>query len=305
MNRLSRVAGVVAAGIALAGGCTGTEDGGAAAESLADYLGYSPLGDERANAIATVENDKLTDEERRRERAVEDLTASCMRDKGFEYVPWSPDLEENREPYPIELQASLSAEEFARKYGYGITTITVKRTVDPNQEIWARLSPEAQKAYDDALWGDGCHEEADRKVNGDADAEELRLQKEFEDLAEDIGRLEQRLLDDPRMREALTGWADCMADGGYPGLEEPVDAQNVVGERMSEILDDPTKAAEVRAFEVTTATTDHECQREHLEPVRAEVATRLEKQFVAEHRAELERFRERAGDSGLMLGRST
>jgi hypothetical protein len=320
IRHMSRVVQLVVlatgAGLGLLSGCADTEGGGAE-ESLKDYIGYSPLGSEHEEIVALAAENKLTDEEKRQERSVEDFLVTCMRDEGFEYVPLYP--EDVADQGPIEIQASMSPEAFAKKYGYGLSTFSPdgsEGAADPNDKIRDGLSPDAQKAYDEALWGDaGCHGRADKEVNDGADAEELKIETEFKDLAEDVTRLSQRLADDPRMAAATTRWADCMADGGYPGLEQTVDAENLVSARLGSLPHDgdgtaaddvdPKKLRDVQAFELAVASVDFACRQEHIEPERREVATRLEKQFVAEHKQELERFRDRAGDRGIRLGGST
>src|SRR5690606_28292404 len=146
-------------------------------------------------------------------------------------------------------------EAFAREYGYGLTTIDYRRvengrpepTPGPNEQYRESLSPAAQKEYDRALWGDwdmetssngdageapdsGCTQEAYKAVYGPSEDDH----SQFEALCEDWDQLYQRIENDPRLTEAVRSWADCMADAGYPGLEDLYGGENLVYERQAE-----------------------------------------------------------------------
>lgn len=105
---------------------------------------------------------EMSDEDLRQQRRIEQLTADCMRDEGFEYVPVDP---AEAGPMVIDEEGpwSLPPDEFAEQYGYGMSTIDpgdesvveLPAADDPNAKIVDGLSRSAQDAYYKALYGDG------------------------------------------------------------------------------------------------------------------------------------------------------
>lgn len=295
------LAGVVAVAMAAAG-CSGDDpepDRDHDEGPLTEFLGFSTL---ERGAIGLPQ---LSEEEEQRQYALQELIARCMADHEFEYVPVA---------ISDQLAAvygdayTLGPEQFAAQYGYGVSTLgagglEVDDLDDPNEQIRANLSPEAQQDYQLALWGDpdadepGCHDRATAEVYGTG-ADSDQGFAEFADLFGELSELYQRIEDDPRMTAAHGRWADCMAQAGYPGLAVPQDAQQSVFERMSASFGEdtaeaaPAALAEVRDYELALAPVDYGCQREHVDGPRAEVVQELEEQFVAEHRAELEAYRD-------------
>lgn len=237
-----------------------------AASPLTEYLGHSPTSTGfgfGGMAVATEDDREPTEEERRNFQRTEELTAECMRDEGFEYLPQS--FDSMMSPSFVDEAYSLEPEEFARTYGYGISTLTfggdVEESKDPNKEIRNALSDSAQEAYDQALWGDigdepvvledsggasvsvspddmGCSGKAYDEVYGDSEeataAPEQNLDK-FEGLIDDVSALWERVRNDQRVVDASAAWANCMADGGYPDFETPDDANGSVFDKMMEL----------------------------------------------------------------------
>src|SRR5690606_19970653 len=124
-----------------------------------------------------------------------------------------------------------------------------------NWAIRESLSPAAQEEYDRALWGEwpeleggeeadgriepttpGCYAEASEVVYGCSDDV-----AQWEDINQQRSHLYERIDNDPRVQDARQAWIDCMAEAGYPDLEDVYGGQNLVSERMSELYgwDDP------------------------------------------------------------------
>src|SRR5690606_14030953 len=121
-------------------------------------------------------------------------------------------------------------------------------------------------------------------------------------------------------------WSDCMASAGYPDLEDLYGGENLVYERQSEAYGwdagepvvvtaepeaepdlantaapepsepvelDSEVLAELREFELAVAWADYECREEHdVERIQREVQYEHEEQFIEDHRAELEAYRD-------------
>jgi hypothetical protein len=174
----------------------------------------------------------------------------------------------------------------------------------------------------------GCYGIASAEVYGEDPLEEMEQADpwtEFDGLMNDLSSLSERIHTDPRLEEAAEAWLDCMADAGYPDFQQVGDAEQSVHERMNEIEGwaevettleeggeeanrevleefepkepDPQELAELQEHEIELAVADRECMAEHYDDVFAGVSDELEEEFVEEHRAELERYREWAEEN--------
>lgn len=130
----------------------GEEDTPAAQDMgpLAEYMGWANFDDEASNA----KNEEM-------QRKVEELTASCMKEEGFEYKPVSYENQVYEDPN-AEAYKMWGTREFAEKYGYGIAMQRATQDqmnqnpqewVDPNQEYVEAMSESEQAAYYEALYG--------------------------------------------------------------------------------------------------------------------------------------------------------
>jgi hypothetical protein len=267
-------------------------------------------------------------------RQVEDLIAACMSEQGFDYVARDPSDESLFESGPW----SLPPDEFARQYGYGISTIDESnngQSSDPNQQIVEGMGSAERRAYFQALYGDAiavdddgnitkrgpatdvaepqmndsCSATASATVYGDSSDESRDdpAADPFAALEQEMSALYERVSSDQRVVDATAAWSSCLADAGFPGYSEPTDpvvdvdsrASEVMGDRRDPSTADPAELEELRTFEVAVATADYEC-RVPLDDVQHAVQTELEQQFIDEHRAELEQFRDAmaAGEVG-------
>ncbi|SDU38676.1 hypothetical protein [Jiangella alkaliphila] len=359
------VAGLVLTGCGDDDGSGGQNDGtnGDSADQAGDGEELSPLEEYMGENSGFAGGGRMTvalsagdmDEEQRQQmRQVEELVAACMQEAGFEYVPVDPFGGDTGED-PFAEAYALPPDEFAREYGYGMTTLMdpnkgdEQESTDPNEAIREGLSKTALEEYSRTLWGDtvqmaegggavsvapgpggtgapvepedmGCHGEASAEVFG----EDGGMMKgpdfsEFEGLFEDLEALRERIESDPRIIEATEAWSACMAEAGYSEFDTPTAAEDSVMERMSELYGwedqgsgddtsedgpsvtmggpdevdvDEAALAELQEYEIAVATADYDCEEQEFVDVQQEVAWGFEEDFVEEHRAELERYRD-------------
>lgn len=334
------------------GGTSGQSGDGEELSPLEQYLGEdSGLGSGGGMTVAFSMAD-LGEDERQQLRQVEELVASCMQEAGFEYIPVDPGGGEGGDD-PFAEAYSLPPDEFAREYGYGMTTLmdpgkdTETEDTDPNAAIRDGLSEAALEEYNRALFGDavevsgnggavsiapgedgaptdlqdqGCHGKASAEVYGDEGLMGGFDMSEFEGLFEDLEALRQRVESDPRMVEATEAWAACMAEAGYSEFDTTGQPEETVMDRMSELYgwedeaptdapdseDEPSVSvggdteadideaalAELQEYEIAVATADYDCEQQEYAEVQKDVAWGFEEEFVDQHEAELERYRD-------------
>lgn len=199
----------------------------------------SPLGlDEAASALM--------------QTRVEELVKACMKKAGFEYVPVDP----NATKAAITGTSGLSAEEFRRQFGYGISTVFEKlveisqssKSLDPNVTYRSRLDPAGQLAFDVALTGGkadvsvsgaveaaktgdlgglgGCVEEATTAVFGGANIVSALAK---------IEELDSRAEADERLVKARADWSNCMRKQGFE-YSEPNSVDVGITEKLASIV---------------------------------------------------------------------
>jgi hypothetical protein len=297
----------VVLGGGLLAACSADEDGDGApvTSPLAQILGWGMAEEGGAGA------GQISEVERQRHDRVERLTADCMAGRGFEYVPVPL---EDLNSGPFDEAYALPPEAFAIEYGYGVTTLTppaTDLTPDPNQEIQARLSEQEREAYRRALWGGavsggdgsdpGCQRQSSQQVYG-TNGREAELQQRFEELFDALNSLWERIESDPRLDDTDHDWVACMTQAGYPGFNRPHDARQSVFEAMAALRaagePDPKELAALRDYELALAPVDQRCREVHIIAPRREVAYELEAEFVADHRAELEAYRDWVSGAG-------
>ncbi|MCV2395422.1 hypothetical protein OEB99_13985 [Actinotalea sp. M2MS4P-6] len=327
---LSRpVAGLVLACSALAlAGCSGTP---AASPSTA-----GPLEAFFADAMGSYDEEAAN----RDAMQVEELVAQCMAEQGFEYTP--VDQSQGISYSSDDLDVEWGTLEFAEQYGYAITTDPwgtmteespeeAQEWVDPNEDYVAAMSETEQQAYYTALYGDqsqyeevedgeeieynwednGCQGAAQHEVYEGGDAVDS---DQFQALWDDMDAMWQAVQDDPRMAEAVAGWASCMADAGYPGMASFDDPQNQISDQVNALWDDayadldPETATEddwaavedqvqgeqaaLTDTEIAMATADYTCRDDaDVTSLQTEVQNEYEQEFVDSHRDALEAYK--------------
>ena len=321
-------------GLALAGCSDSGEDTGGPADNDASAAGdgeaVSPLLEFLGGSLKGGAGVAMGDEEREQleqeQRQIEELVVACMQEAGFEYVP---------PPEPVGSEfadaQSMDPDEFAKQYGYGISTMSLEHSVadqplDPNQVIRDGLSAAAQEAYDKALSGvaigtdveGGCENEAPREVRGAPNENASPDLSAFQGLFEDIGALRTRISNDPRTVAAEDAWVECMAAAGHPGFDVVAEAQTAVMDRWVALEEDAAGSGsasdeagpispgdideadfqEMKEYERDVAVADHECQQDGYAEIRQDITIDLETQFVEEHRQELEQYRDVLVEAG-------
>jgi hypothetical protein len=236
------------------GGDTGSDSGDTESDSGGDG---SDSGDESASSplaeLLGYDFDPV--EQRRLQLQIEEQTAECMRDLGYEYQPVDYSAMSN----PEDELMMTDPKAFGEKYGYGImrnyelyesgeAPPPDQGYVDPNQEYVNSLSPEEQTAYYEALYGSGmmaeatpvgetvppptpeqmgCNGRASADVYGDNPADDPEVQ-------EALGEYYTNLENDPRLDDANRLWAECMGDTFTErGIDPTPDDPN----RMYEVVD--------------------------------------------------------------------
>lgn len=259
---------------------------------------------------------------------VEQIVAECMQAEGFEYIPVPASgppalvIDDQLDPATLDPDAPRAGTlEFAKELGYGISTwdiesgqaydVEVEQPEDPNAEYVASLSDGAREAYELALHGvpptdaelssddwtpdpatSGCYGKASEEVwNAPGDAWDA---PEFAGLVEEISGVASNLENDPEVTAASALWGACMEQRGFPGLEAPWEATDLIHVGLREIwvvgqAPDPEELADLRAQELAVATADFECSAEsRFEEAHREAQHRAEQEFIDAHREELE-----------------
>jgi hypothetical protein len=241
-----------------------------------------------------------------RQSKVEAAIRDCMKQQGFDYVPVDPIAQRSA----LFGSARLSDLDFAKQFGYGISTLWGKTsaTADPNQRARAALGPADRQAYDRALGGEdpgatftsavdtgdftklgGCTRKATDKVFGGAQV--------LTQLQGKLDQLEERIFSDQRMVRAVEKWSACMADAGYR-YEEPeaIDtdmykrAEAIVGQIPGQFATGPAPGvkpppydhaalASLQREEVAIAVADYNCEHKHITPVETVVREHYQSQF--------------------------
>jgi hypothetical protein len=168
---------------------------------------------------------------------VEEITAACMKEQGFEYTPVGYS---SQDAATSQDDAAWGTLEFAQLYGYGVfTTFSLgspaasppEEETNPNEAYLATMSPEEQTAYYAALYGStlvddeggsttdegalddrydwstaGCVGKAEHEVYGEVDESSIPA---------DLEHLAEQAAEDERVVQAEDDWVLCMSDAGY------------------------------------------------------------------------------------------
>ncbi|MCL3859877.1 hypothetical protein [Actinotalea sp. K2] len=201
-----------------------------------------------------------------KQNEVEEITARCMQDLGFEYTPVDYSSMSGGSYSSDDLDVEWGSKEFAEKYGYGATTDPWgdaeepmpdegegQEWFDPNQEYLESMSETEQAAYYEALYGVQTFDESDPEAEVEWDWEQAgcsgKAQHEvwdtdggfndpqFEALQEEMNTMWESSMNDPRVTELNSKWSTCMADAGYSGFAAVGDAENSIHERVNAIYD--------------------------------------------------------------------
>jgi len=279
-RRWPAIALAVAIGVAACGG----GGGAASTKTLDEQVG--------------LEGDAIQERQARAENLVHD----CMKSQGFDYVPVDPVAQQAA----LVGARNLSEAEFNQQFGYGITTLYEQRvqqaTSGPNARIRAALGPADQAAYDRALYGDdptatfavaldtgdfsrlgGCLKQATERVFGGAHL--------LETLTSKLDDLDERILADSRMVDAVARWSACMRRFGYD-LQAQDDVDDDLKRRLEEIVGPPdqtdraplsdSERAALRSLqrdEVVMVRHDIACEEQNITSVEEKVRAEYERDF--------------------------
>ncbi len=273
---------------------------------------------------------------------MEEIIAECMAEQGFDYTP--VDYNQGGGPVVIDGDDGIEEEwgtlEFAKKWGYGATTNPWGEPseepiddpgevwIDPNQEYVESMSESEQQAYSTALYGEqwnmewteemesgeyvwdwttaGCSGRAQHEVYGDGFG---ATDNEFADLEAEMQLMWEAMSSDPRLTEVASEWAGCMAEAGYPGLNEIYDAENLIYEQVNAIWENAyadmppdasdedwraveasvqSELATITPEEIKTATDDYTCRdRVRYNQTQVEVNIDHQQRFYDLHKDEL------------------
>lgn len=245
---------------------------------------------------------------RLRQANAENLVRDCMKAQGFDYVPVDPSAQQAA----LTGAQGMSEVDFEKQYGYGITTLYEQRrqlaVAGPNKTIRDSLSEPDRKAYDKALHGDdatatfydavdtgdftrlgGCMKSATEQVFGGADV--------LTSLSAKLDELDDKIRADAKMVKAVKDWSACMREAGFDGLGEQEEVDEVLAQKLEEIVGSPEEAAETGAVpeydkaalaalqqeEVAMVAADINCEEEHVEDVEEEVTADYEAEFREEN----------------------
>jgi len=159
----------------------------------------------------------------------------------------------------------------------------------------------------------GCRGKAVEEVYGKGQDKQAQFKK-FESLFKDIQALAKRIEADRRVVDATTAWSDCLADAGHAGFKKVDDPRAKVQQKLDELTGnqspskanpgktmqgppsfdkvDATKLADLRKFEIGLAVADQKCKASVYDDAYKKAQYELEKEFVGQHKAELESYRD-------------
>ncbi|MHA7132329.1 hypothetical protein [Oerskovia turbata] len=253
-------------------------------------------------------------------RKAEELTAECMAELGFEYIPndqsggisWAPEDEEETDPV-----------KYAAENGYGMTVQPeftpeqeeeMNSYVDPNQAYIDAMSETEMNAYYAALYGDmegmepdengempelapeqmGCSSKAYEEASGGE--QELYESEDMQAFEEATTKLYEDTAKDARMTEVVAKWVDCMADAGFDhespdaAFEHFMNASNEMYSGDNPEGPDEAELKELQELEKDTAVADQKCKEKvKYDEVQRTVQFDLEKTFVEENKDLLDR----------------
>ncbi|NIK55515.1 hypothetical protein [Kribbella shirazensis] len=157
----------------------------------------------------------------------------------------------------------------------------------------------------------GCRGKAVKEVYG---ADRKTDFKKFDSLFKDIQALQKRIDTDQRVVDATTAWTDCMADAGHAGLKKVDDPREQIQKKLDELTGatppskngptktvtgppsfdkvDSAKLSELRKSEIDLAVADQKCKAKGYDEAYKKVQYEAEKEFVDQHKAELEAYRD-------------
>lgn len=257
--------------VALAG-CT--QNGGTQTLSYEDspLSAYLSAAWGSGSDMSIEEQQKQLDEQT---REIEELTATCMKEAGFEYTPdvnnggtitgddglWQPD-----------------SREWVAQYGFGVFNNPYadqqigdgEEYVNPNQDYVSSLSESEQSAFYSTLSGEspteeqandpdfdwsaldrGCQGEANDQVSNSSRQQELYA--EYEPLLQRVNDLYSTMQSSAEMKDLDGAWATCMSDAGQSGYTRQSEPSEKLYEAQNAFYEEQNTASENFDFENATS----------------------------------------------------
>ena len=235
---------------------------------------------------------------------MEQIVATCMKEQGFEYTPSTIGMPDTS----ARGTALTPTREWTAEHGYGEVEAAFqapgsKPDEDANTEYFASLSQAQQAAYSTALngkdadnpdglsWQDkGCQGKASHEVSPNAGTTPPPIY-------DDAQEFRNGLQHSPEVAAIDQDWAACMADAGYPdqtqrSLARNVGAASTYAAAHPDATSDDPGVVELKKDEIALALADWDCADTIDYDARlVKTLASLEKDYIAEHKAELEELK--------------
>jgi hypothetical protein len=162
----------------------------------------------------------------------------------------------------------------------------------------------------------GCRGKAFSEAYGDPSKQQDDFKK-FDALFKDLEALNKRIDNDQQVVDATKAWSDCLADAGHPGFTKLEQARDSIQKKLDALTGnkpnepgkangpsttitgppsfdkvDAAKLGDLRKAETALAVADQKCKATAYDAPYKKVQYELEKEFVAQHKAELEAYRD-------------
>lgn len=240
---------------------------------------------------------------------VESLIADCMHKQGFEYVP-NDYRTVHRGMISDKSMPGMDEAEFVEQYGFGISTLYTGQPPQLNEgyspgriglgernvEIFKKLSPADQAAYNRALLGNNTDatfavslEAENFSRCGGCTLEAVKKVFKSDQLKSTYYNPKDALINkDPRMKSALRTYSEKMRAAGFD-YNHPDDVETDISKRFNAILgggtppleklssEQRTALAKLQEYERRAAKANLKLQKEIFEPVEE----RIEKEIYA------------------------
>ena len=236
--------------------------GAAACGGGTQSASLSARGHEMTNILAGIAPKSASDQfELDMATRQQQLDVTCMAAHQLHYIA--------RDPHSLVdtvTETDFTSLDYAKTYGFGVTTFPHLTGVDPNAATLAAMSSAQQDAYTKQLVA--CDDAANQQTNKEYDVD---------DANQVFNEIDQDVQNDPRYRDAVAAWHQCASAVGY---QDP-DRTSLISrlrDRMGVIRDDlSTTAAKSGAPSDATVASlaEHDTgfQQLHQEEVTAAVAT--------------------------------
>ncbi len=162
----------------------------------------------------------------------------------------------------------------------------------------------------------GCRGKAFTEAYGDPTKNQDDFKK-YDALFKDLEALNKRVNNDQRVADATKAWSDCLADAGHAGFTKIEDARTSIQKKLDDLTGnrppqdkpgsgpnvtiggppsfdkvDAAKLGDLRKAETELAVADQKCKAKTYDAQFKTVQYEQEKEFVAQHKAELEAYRD-------------